>query len=181
VDTVSNNLRIDTWRELPGHGAEFWLPANLPIVWTARDASGAIFDVPDTFGPTLGGPVSIDNTWAFISREEATDMPWVDINGNSMTFGSIYPPTRVGWGGYSQIETVGGSHLFYPESDETTMPRLPVNSDSMIASTDALVQVIGRKLTDVPVIFAVPEPSAFLAVGLVGAVSAARSRRRARS
>lgn len=178
VDTVTNNLQIDTWKELPGHEPDFWVPANLPMVWEARDSVGSLYDVPGTFGPTIGGSVTIDETFAFISPFSAQDMQWKDIDGNAVTMeGSIWPVTRPGWGGFAAIEEPGGGFVFHTETfgttepvyDETTMPRLPVTTDSVISmspSTDATVRVTSREVTNIGVIFSIPEPSAFLAVGL---------------
>jgi len=177
VDTVTNNLRIDSWLELPGHGANFWVPANLPLVWTARDENGDVYDVPDTFG--IDGTVTIDDNFAFISPIAAQDMSWVDIGGNPKT-SSFLVPTRVGWGGFAEIVTLGGPYIFRtaavgtePAYDEATMPRLPIIEASMVASTGATVRVTGRVTNPNPVIIAVPEPSAFLSVALVAAVSTA--------
>ena len=115
----------------------------------------------------------IDDTFAFISRATAQDMQWEDINGNPVAMGGIWPPTRPGWGGFAAIEEQGGAFVFHPAAvgtesdyDETTMPRLPVDVNTMLASTAALVTVTSRVVDSGGVIIGVPEPSAFFAVGL---------------
>ncbi|MEM8943683.1 MAG: hypothetical protein AAGD11_00755 [Planctomycetota bacterium] len=160
VDTVANTLRIDSWRELPQHGAEFWVPGGLSgnaMIWTARDATGAVYDVPDTFGPVINQTVSIGDNFAFIAPLAAQNMSWffdVDGDGNAATprsIGGVAKPTRIGWGGYARQETVNGPFVFYtsaidgedsfdplttPPYDERNMPRLPVEEpNSAITGT----------------------------------------------
>jgi len=178
VDTVTNNLRIDTWSELPQHGAEFWVPVDLPLIWTARDAAGNVFDVPDSFGPVVGGSVSISSSFGFISPDFANDMQWEDINGNPQTFSStLFLPTQPGWGGYAQLTEQG--YFINTEApsgeddyDEQTMPRLPVGSAAMVASLDADVIVTAREVTSAGVIVAIPESASLLRFAIVGGMLA---------
>lgn len=186
VDTVTNNLRIDTWIELPLHGQEFWVPRNLPLIWTARDAQGGEYDVPNTFGTTPAwDPVleqsfttaQIGDDFAFISPLAAHEMQWEDINGNPQTFGTLHPPVRVGWGGFAQILEVDGDYVFFTSAiggeddyDEQTMPRLPISENNMFASLDAIVRVTSREVTDAAIIIAaIPEASAVAGGLLVSA------------
>lgn len=180
VDTITNRLRIDTWSELPGHGAEFWVPQNLPLVWPARDASGNIYDVPNDFGSTIGGTVSIDDNFAFISPDAANDMSWEDIDGTAQTFGTIHPPTRVGWGGFAEIVTAGGPFIFHTSAiggeedyDERTLPRLPVTPNNMFASLGATVEVTDRTATTAAVVTSIPEASSVLGGLLIASWCAA--------
>lgn len=194
VDTVSNNLRIDTWKELPQHGTEFWVPGNLaqsPLVWPAYDSSGNLFDIGDDFGSVIGGTVSITDDFAFISPETAQNMDWVyDVEGDGIGpddrfIGGVVKPTRVGWGGFARQEEQNGPFVFYtsaiegePDYDETTMPRLPVEdpntspfTNALIASLDGTVVVTSRTKSPSAVV-SVPEASAFLSLGLVTSVFA---------
>ena len=170
VDTVANTLRIDSWRELPQHGAEFWVPGGLSgstMIWTARDSTGAVYDVPDTFGPTINQTVSIDDGFAFIAPRTAQDMNWFyDIDGDGIaatprSVGGVAKPTRIGWGGYARQETLNGPFVFYtaaidgednfdpqttPPYDERIMPRLPVeepNSSTTGFSNAFLASLLG--------------------------------------
>ncbi|QDS96973.1 hypothetical protein [Adhaeretor mobilis] len=195
VDTVSNKLRIDNWKELPQHGTEFWVPASLPqipLIWSAYDANGGIYDVADNFGPVIGGTVSITNDFAFISNDTAQNMDWVyDVEGDGIdaqdrVIGGIVKPTRIGWGGFARQETLDGPFVFYTSAidgetayDETTLPRLPIEdpnstpiTNSLLASLDGTVVVTSRQTTSNPIVLAVPESSAFLGVGLVGTACA---------
>lgn len=178
VDTVTNNLRIDTWSELPQHGAEFWVPVDLPLIWPALDAAGNVFDVPDNFGSVVGGTVNISSAFGFISPDFAHNMQWEDINGNPQTFSStLFLPTQPGWGGYAQLTEQGyfintEAPSGEPDYDEQTMPRLPVDTAAMVASLDATVVVTAREVTSAGVIVAIPESASLLRFAIVGAMVA---------
>ena len=190
VDTVANVLRIDTWKELPQHGTEFWVPANLaqaPLVWPAVDASGNPYDVDDDFGEIVGGTVSISDEFAFISPITAQSTQWVyDVEGDGIGpedrfIGGVVKPTRMGWGGFARQEVQDGPFVFYtaaidgePAYDEKTLPRLPVEdpnttpfTNALIASLDGTVEVTSRTRSPSALV-AVPEASAMLSVGLAG-------------
>jgi hypothetical protein len=166
VDTIADTLTIQTWKELPLHGAEFWIPRSLPdvpLVWPARDAAGNAFDVPDTFDG------HIDDTFAFISDDRLQDIEWkapifnygttpptfvgtVDVE-YTLNTGDVWP----GWGGYALqrnvngfivkvFETANPSTLAgQPLYDERMMPALPVQPPGQpvtyTSSTDATVTV----------------------------------------
>lgn len=86
VDTDADTLTIQTWQEYPLHGPEFWVPRNLvpevgatvqELVWPARNSSGDLHDVPETFNGR------IDGTFAFISNLSLVEMnaPPVGLQG----------------------------------------------------------------------------------------------------
>ena len=140
VDTTSNQLTIHTWTENAG-GTVYWTPtlASLPLVWPAVDGAGAPYDVPDTFATSL-----IDATFAFISPTTLGSMSWNE--GSQPVFTTEYP----GWGG-----DVSDGNL-YVGGDATWM--CPLLSSPSGASC----------VTGNVTVTAVPEPSAFVFLGLVG-------------
>ncbi len=154
VDTLANTLTIESWKELPLHGNEYWIPRSLPappliatepLVWPARDANGNLYDVPDTFDG------HIDDTFAFISDLHLRDMQWkeplfdysplpedppiflgtVDVE-YTLNTGDVWP----GWGGFALQVNDGGvivkqyrtanPDVQQPDYDEHIMPALPV-------------------------------------------------------
>jgi hypothetical protein len=85
VDTAADTLTIETWQELPLHGADYWIPRQIPdtpLVWRAMgpsiqpsNANGEFdqfvpYDVPDSFDG------NIDNSFAFISEQHLRQMEW---------------------------------------------------------------------------------------------------------
>jgi hypothetical protein len=124
VDTQADILTIRTWKELPGHGSEFWIPRSLPatpLVWVARAPNGDLFDVPDNFDVTRFGVDGGAGDFAFVSDARLQDMPWLaprfDYSTNPPT--PILPFEEVtfsfvvdvwpGWGGYAIQELVPGT------------------------------------------------------------------------
>lgn len=191
VDTVANKLRIDTWTELPGHGANFWTPANVPMVWTARDATGAVYDVPDSFGQNgivnFGNDASPANDFAFISPVSLQDMGWFGFDSNTgapdtsvvldFTFAGVdlFP----GWGGDAFRDQNGNIvyRVKQPNSSSTDgydyrmMPVLPTSATTIQSSTGGTVTVTSREVTSA-VMVGVPEASPVLGGMLVCALCA---------
>ncbi|TWU25811.1 hypothetical protein Pla144_30230 [Bythopirellula polymerisocia] len=199
VDTVTNKLRIDTWREQPLHGTEFWTPAQLPttpMVWDAIGANGLPFDVPDNFG--LNGvvdfgndaPANLANDFAFVSPVSMQDMPWYafDLVNEEVdrtqelqfTFTTIFFP---GWGGDAYLNQQGEKifRVVKPTStsgdafDYRMIPVLPISATNISSPTAATITVTLRDSTPNPVIYAIPEPAAYLSLALVGAACGAAS------
>ena len=177
VDTTSNTVTIETWKELPLHGSEYWVPRNLPLVWSAYDSAGKAYDVPDTFDGT------IDETWGFVSDETLRKMNWFDttfVPGDPPTIdlveaeftldtGEVWP----GWGAFALQRNLNGTieKVFetanpstqqgQPEFDENIMPALPVSATAWVASTEATVTAT---LGDVN---AVPEAKQWIAISMI--------------
>jgi len=187
VDTISNKLRIDTWSELPGHGADFWTPVNMPVIWDAIGSTGASFDVPDTFG--LNGIVDFGddsdpvNDFAFISPVSLQDTDWyafdpvaMEVDTSQVVNFTLSTVLHAGWGGDAFVHSTNG--LTYrtvqpnPQStseyDYQMIPLLPTGAQTVVSSTAATSTVTSREITQDP-LAAIPEASAFLGVALVGA------------
>jgi hypothetical protein len=189
VDTGADTLTIQTWKELPLHGAEFWIPRSLPavpLVWPARDSAGNNFDVPDTFDGR------IDDTFAFISDERLQDIEWkapifnygttpptlvgtVDVE-YTLNTGDVWP----GWGGWALQRNVPGVGIVkvfetanpstlsgQPRFDERMMPALPIQPPGLpvtyTSSTNATVTA--TYLSSLP--STVPEAKQWLAIPAV--------------
>lgn len=116
----------------------FWTPTSLPLVWPAVDGAGVPYDVPDTFATSL-----IDATFAFISTTTLASMQW-----NEGT--SLLTASRPGWGG----DVSAGS--LYVGGDGSWMCPLLDGPGSAACVTGHVT------------VTAVPEPSAFAFLGLVG-------------
>ncbi|MBX3432818.1 MAG: hypothetical protein KF847_05825 [Pirellulales bacterium] len=177
VDTTTNTLTINTWIELPLHGAEFWVPQNLPLVWPAKHfndlGEAADYDVPDDFDGT------IDQTWAFISDQTLREMAWkapvfnynptppilVDLVDATFTLSTI--DLRPGWGGFAISFAADPTEFTYlfanpshttdpdnsatqPPFDERIMPVLPVGPTDFTRSSEATVSIIASTPTSVP-------------------------------
>jgi hypothetical protein len=179
VDTTADTLTIETWRELPGHGADFWMPTALPLVWPAVTATGARYDVPDTFGDAPG---MINDSFAFISEHTLQEPHSEDHWGWELQLFDAFnqPTTRVpktftgnvpiypGWGGYS-YEDEQGDQIFLTANpnpadvayDESIMLWLPITEFTFVynKSDGATVFVIGNQT-------GVPEASAPLALSV---------------
>ena len=67
IDTTTDTLTILTWVENSGF-PDLWTPMNLPLIWTATDNTGSIFDIPDDWS----GNFSIN--WGFLSPDPLTDI-----------------------------------------------------------------------------------------------------------
>jgi len=186
VDTVTNRLRIDTWFERPGHGIDFWVPGKLsaaPMVWQALDDKGSPYDVPQSFGTTAvpGSPTTMTATigsdFGFFSALTLAEMPW-----NEGAFAGPSGPSLIpGWGGLAQRDASTGDFVYYTDRDpssgavldETILLYLPVSAADPNISLDATIMVTSRTVTSAPMVINVPEPSAFLGVGLTGTLCAA--------
>lgn len=180
VDTVADTLQIDFWTELPRHSDDFWVPVNLPVVWNAVDSTGARFDVPDTFGLNgvidfgVDGVIDPADDFAFVSPVSLQDTDWYAYD----TINEMVDKSQVvqfsgatvffpGWGGYAFEHPVNGKtyqteqpQLNGDPFDYLMIPTLPVSATVAKASTFATITVV-------------PEPSAFLGVGLIGSVCVA--------
>lgn len=195
VDTAAGTLRFTSWVELPLHGEEFWVPQfspASPMIWHAVGSNGQPYTLPDDFGPVVGQGVTIDNNFAFISPVAANQMAWADITGATKSFGTIHPPTRIGWGGFAQITTAGGAWIYHTSSvgqesayDQTTMPRVPVAENNMFASLGGEVRVTYRTVSESEPspggnVSAIPEAGAVVRLSLltVGAALAVWFNRR---
>ncbi len=201
VDTWEDTLTIQTWSELPGHGSEFWIPRDLPLVWKAYASNGSRYNVPDNWNG------HIDDTFAFISDETLQQMRWLIPH---FDYGTD-PPTplpstpasytlntidiRPGWGGYAfaapgtplnqyiyrtfnPLYTTPANASNQPKFDERVMPVLPILAGAPPARSDfATVSV------SFLVIEAVPEARqwAMLGVALGATLSWSLWRRRGRT
>lgn len=202
IDTVTNKLRIDTWTELPLHSSpEFWVPADLPQIWNAVDASGAEFDVTaanlfDINGNLNFGsdnPANAANDFAFISPNSMQALNWHPFDSSAgepdtntivnFTDDIIFFP---GWGGYAFVHPLNGltflvnqpSATSADDFDYRSVPALPTSADGVGSSTAATVTITEIIDTDVATIGVVPEASAFLGIALVAGLSAANAMRR---
>lgn len=194
VDTVANTLTVETWTELPGHGSEWWTPADLPMIWNAVDGSGNIYDVPDDFGDEgvvdFGDDASPADDFAFVSPISSQQMNWyafdsgtgqVDTSQTVSFNGAI--PIYIGWGGVGTLVDPEGEIVYdvaqpNPQSSSTeydyrVVPLLPISDTSIQTSTNATITVLP------PQGASVPEASAFLCVGAAALAYAARRRREA--
>jgi hypothetical protein len=174
VDTTTDLLTIRTWQELPLHGNEFWIPQSLPMVWPARNSSGGLFDVPDTFDGR------INDSFAFISDLTLRQMDWgapvfdyvttpptlLSVEDAEFTLSSI--EVRPGWGGFAfgppnasllqfTFLTANPFHTTSPDNsasqpkfDERIMPALPVQATAFTWSTEATVLASFAAATPVP-------------------------------
>ena len=200
IDTVTNKLRIDTWTELPAHGFEFWTPADLPLVWDAVDGNGDPFDVTDSnlfdgsgeinFGSDAAGNEA--NDFAFISPVPAQQMNWHPFDSvagepDTQTIVNFVSPVifHTGWGGFAFVDA--NNELSYVIKQDTvsldelnfeTVQSLPIEPLGVAASTGATVVVEGITQTPNGVIFAIPEPSAFLSFAAVTGICAVHAMRR---
>ena len=81
----------------------------LPLpAWPARDASGNLFDVPDTFDGT------ISNSFGFYSPETLKEMSWNEGTHTGLDF-------HPGWGG------LHGSSGYLTSFSDELFGRLPIN------------------------------------------------------
>jgi hypothetical protein len=158
VDTVANTLTIHHWEEIPG-STEFWVPslANGPLVWPAVDAQGNPFDVPNSFGssPVIGA------NWGFVSPLSIHQIDWLQGTTGLPVEAAFFP----GWGAVRKPKPgVNPVQLIYDTTaNERTMPMLPYSQFGLADSTGAQVRVLS--------VVAVPEPSAFLLMGVLFTVS----------
>lgn len=138
VDSTTDQLTISLWSENAG-GTSYWTPTTLPLVWTARDSSGNVYDIPDSWDGI------IDTDFAFISDIINSDNSWNE--------GSSISATAVGWGG--GLTSSGG---FAVSGATDRMFFVPSSVGGASSST-----------ADAVTVTAVPEPSAAttLLLGLV--------------
>jgi hypothetical protein len=87
VDSGTDTFTVTSWLENAG-GTAFWSPsqASLPVLYTALDPTGAVFDVPEDWNGT------IDLTWGFVADLRNADITW-----NEGVYTDII--RHHGWGG----------------------------------------------------------------------------------
>lgn len=194
IDTVTNKLRIFSWTEYPRHSLDFWVPANLPLIWDAVDVNGAEFQLSN-FNFVQGGSFSFGsdndpaNDFAFLSPVTLQQMGWYEYDSEN----EVVDKSQVvqfngpveffpGWGGVGFLNQNGERIVRVANTTEgddydyRSLPILPVTETtssgatdvSSGASTNATITVTGIIETSEPVIVAVPEASALMSVGLAG-------------
>lgn len=157
VNTTDDSLTITSWKE-QNSGTSYLITTGLPIVWPAvertSETTSVPFDVPDNWDGTIG------NNWGFLSPVSLAGMSFT--NESNAVVNSTSTAVYMGWGIKDENSSLNST------TDQTHFGPVPTSVDKPTTANSAVVNIPQANVVVSACVTAVPEPSAWLYLTIVG-------------